>query len=103
MVSNSRDGTYAYMQFHKTLERNVYIRPPTEMRLRTGKTLKAIEILYGIPESGLYWYLKYVDHHCNKPRMSQSRADPCILHRCDENGLYSMVIWQVDDSLIIGR
>jgi hypothetical protein len=37
-----------------------------------------VRLLYGIPESGLYWFLTYTDLHVQELHMTQSRADRCL-------------------------
>lgn len=59
----TRDITLAYVQSHTPLERDVYIRTPTELGLGPGQVLKVVKPLYGNPESGLLWYLTYLAHH----------------------------------------
>lgn len=102
MSCHTRDITQAYTQSVTSLERDVYIRPPVELNLPKEKVLKVVKPLYGIPESGLHWYLTYMEHHTDRLGMSRSRADPCLLFRHDFDRLSAMVILQVDDSLIAG-
>lgn len=73
-----------------------------KMNLPSNMVLKAIKPLYGIPQSGLYWYLTYLDYHVETPNMVQSRVDPCLLFQLNENLLPVLVIMQVDDSVIVG-
>lgn len=44
-----RDVTQAYIQSKTSLERNVYLQPPSGMNLSSEKVLLAIKLLYGIP------------------------------------------------------
>lgn len=61
-----------------------FIHPPIEMGLRVSKILKVVKPLYGIPESGVHWYLTCMEHHNSNLGMHWSWADPCLLHR--QNG-----------------
>lgn len=64
--------------------------------------LRVIKHLYGIPESDLYWYLTYLEHHGELLGMRSARADPCVLYDRDEEGLRGLVILQVDASFGAG-
>ena len=99
----TRDITQAYIQSHTQLERDVYIRAPKEMELPPGYIIKVVKPLYGIPESGLHWYLTYLTHHLDTLRMTRTRSDPCILIRRTKDGaLDGLILLQVDDSLGLG-
>lgn len=64
--------------------------------------LKVVKPLYGIPESGLHWYLTYLDHHLTRLGMQRSMVDPCVLLKRDKDGLVGTIILQVDDSFGVG-
>lgn len=102
MTLYTRDITQAYVQSRTKIERTVHLRPPMEMGLSEGVVLKVVKPLYGIPESGLHWYLTYLEHHMTKLGMRRSRTDPCLLLGTDADGLRGMIILQVDDSLGLG-
>lgn len=59
MLTYTRDVTQAYIQFKTELEREVYIRAPKEPFFPQGQVLRVVKPLYGIPESGINWYLTY--------------------------------------------
>lgn len=63
MIFCERHITQTYIQYHADLYRTVYIRAPRELNLTPGFVLKVVEPLYGIPETGLHWYLTYLSHH----------------------------------------
>lgn len=52
-----RDIVQAYIQALNNLMRRVFIKAPNEMDLPERYVLEVIKPLYGIPESGLHWYL----------------------------------------------
>ena len=76
----------------------MYLEPPQEMQLPKDRVLLARKPLYGIPESGLHWYLTYHKHHTERLGMSAYRSDPCLLYdqRADET-VKAVVVLQVDD------
>lgn len=80
----TRDIIEVYTQSRSYLERNVYIGPPSEAQLPPGKVLKVVKPLYGIPESGLHWYLTDIDHLGNNLGICRSHADSYALYRHDE-------------------
>lgn len=95
----TRDVTQAYVQSEMTLERDVYIDAPPEMQLPDDSLLKVVLPLYGIPESGLDWYLTYTNHHMEHLGMFRATVDPCVLIRREKGNLAGLVIHQVDDSM----
>lgn len=58
--------------------------------------------LYGIPESGLNWYLTYLEYHTEKLGMVRATTDPCVLIRREDRALKGLVMLQVDDTLMLG-
>lgn len=102
MTSDIRDVIQVYTQSRTASGCAVHSQPPTEMRLPSEKIPTVVEPLYGIPESGLLFYLTYLNHRCKMLRIFWSRANPCLLYRSGEKGLDVMVIVQIDDGLTIG-
>ena len=99
----ARDVTQAYIQSNTKLERVVYIKAPLELGLPKNYVLRVEKPLYGIPESGLHWYLTYLTHHLEVLHMTRSRVDPCVLYRTKNDKLEGMILLQVDDSLGMGN
>ena len=99
LIPYTRDITQAYIQSHTDLERDVYIRAPKELGLQPGFVLKVVRPLYGIPESGLHWYLTYLSHHLETLGMHRATADPCVLIKRSNNEIEGLILLQVDDSL----
>lgn len=59
-----------------------------------------MKTFYGIPESGLHWYLTYMGHHRDKLCTTETRVDPCVMFRRNRDGeVEGAVVLQVDDSL----
>ena len=106
--ANVRDVTQAYVQSKTDLGRDIFLQPPTEMHLLNGKVLLAVKPLYGVPESGLHWFLTYHDHHTGTLGMTACQFDNCILYRRTTDSksrstlIPDLVIIQVDDSYGIG-
>lgn len=103
MRAFTRDVTQAYVQSKSELERKVYVKAPQELVLEPGTILQVVKPLYGIPESGLHWYLTYLDYHINVLGMTRSKSDPCLLIKKEGGNLIGVVILQVDDSFCIGN
>lgn len=102
MLPYTRDITQAYIQSHTDLEREVYIKAPPELNLPPDFVLQVVKPLYGIPESGLHWYLTYLSHHLDTLHMKRTRADPCMMIRRTDSNLDGFILLQVDDSLGFG-
>jgi hypothetical protein len=92
-----RDISQAYVQSHTKLERPVFLEPPPEMALPDDIVLRAVLPLYGIPESGLHWFLTYQGHHKQKLRMQAANVDSCFLFRRQDDAL-CVTVMQVDDT-----
>lgn len=73
------------------------------MDLPKDYVLEIVKPLYGIPESGLHWYLTYLAHHIEHLGMIRSTVDPCVLIKRNESGPSGLVLVQVDDSLTFGN
>lgn len=72
MNSFARNITQKYIQNNTELERNVYIFAPPEMKIPPNTVLKVVKTLYGIPESGIHWYLTHQEHHIERLGMRRS-------------------------------
>lgn len=75
---------------------------PHELGLPPRSVLKVIQPLYGIPESGLHWYLTNLEHHVGEFSMKQSVVDPCFLYKREMRKLIGLVAIQVDDTFGFG-
>lgn len=101
--TNTHEITQEYIQSHTELERSVYIRAPSQHGLPPGYILKVVKPLYGIPESGLHWYLTYLTNHLETLKKESARADPCVFIKRDGDQLVGLILLQVDESLGFGR
>lgn len=54
--------------------------------------------LYGLAESGLYWFKTYHAHHRNALQMSQSTYDPCLLFTANGASSFGITGLQTDDT-----
>jgi hypothetical protein len=100
-----RDVTQAYVQSTTTLNREFYVRPPTELSkdLPDGSLLRVRKPLYGIPEAGNHWFQTYYKHHEEQLGMKPSPYDPCLLHCNKPEFGYGVVGLQTDDTLILAN
>lgn len=70
------------------------------MELPDDVVLQVIRPLYGIPESGLHWYLTYLRHHQERLGMQRATMDSYFLFRYEQDGnLDVIVVLQVEDRL----
>ena len=97
-----RDITQAYVQSASNLNREFYIRPPSELVTLLGATsyciLKVVKSLYGVPEAGNHWFATYHGHYVNRLSIVQSTYDPCLLYKSEPLGIVGL---QTDDTLIL--
>lgn len=98
-----RDITQAYVQSKYPLNRTIYAKPPREISnsLPNGMIMQILRTLYGLPESGAYWFRTYQKHHRDKLSMHVSSYNPCLLITNKDN-IFGIVGLQTDDTLILG-
>lgn len=70
--------------------------PPQNIVLRVRKPL------YGIPESGIHWYLTYLEHHLGELGMTTTRSYRCVHNKRTEEGIQAIVALQVEEALGLG-
>ncbi len=98
-----RDISQAYCQSDGFLTRDVFLEAPAEMKLPQNMLLKTVKPLYGIPESGHFWYETYHRHHTVRLGMISAEQDPCFLYSKSMNSnLPDIFVLQVDDYLCTG-
>lgn len=56
------------------------------MGLAPNTVIKVVKTLYGIPESGLHWYLTYIDHHVTRLEMKKAKVDSLLLTKHTKDG-----------------
>lgn len=93
-----RDISQAYLQSESPLERKIFLRPPKEMNLGADVVLCVLKPLYGVPESGLHWFVTYWTHHRERLSMKSTTGDPCLLYRPGDMHAEGVTALQVDDS-----
>ena len=98
----TRDVRQAYIQSAKDLLRDVYLEPPPDVGIDNDCVLKIMKPLYGLTESGSYWWLTSQNYHVNDLGMSQSVMDPCLFFKNGERGLEGLEASLVDDTLGTG-
>ena len=97
-----RDIMQAYTQSKTQLNRDFFVRPPAELRLKDGSILRVVKPLYGVPEAGNHWFNTYHTHHIRKLRMNQSTYDPCLFRTAsNDNSGFGIVGIQTDNTLIL--
>ena len=90
----TRAVSQAFVQPKDSLKREIFIRPPRGENVLQilgappGSLLKAIQPLYGLPESPSYWWSTFRDYHKNTLDMSASVLNPCLFFRKDEHGRF---------------
>lgn len=96
------NGPYGYVYAGRNESSNTIRYKAGEERIHTpsprawpphGKLLRVVKPLYGLPESGLYWYLTYSAHHLEIIGMRRVRSAPCVLVRKENDGLVRLVLF----------
>jgi Reverse transcriptase (RNA-dependent DNA polymerase) len=79
-----KDVTMAYLQSTSPLSRDVYIRAPQRPHAVTeqlkGHVLKVVRPLYGLVDSGSYWYATYSDAF-KFAGMKHTTLDECLMYK----------------------
>lgn len=92
------DMPQAYIQSRSNPERVIYLQAPEEMGLAHDECLLVLKPLYGIPESGLHWFLTFQNHHIEKLVMAATTVDPCLLSKREGKSIDGIATIQVDDT-----
>ena len=97
-----RDITMAYTQSKTPMQRTIFVRLPAELKNKypEGTLLRVVKPLYGLAESGTYWFETYSQHHQRELHMKPSAFDPCLL--ISDSGPFGITGLQTDDTLNIG-
>ncbi|RWA03359.1 hypothetical protein EKO27_g11746 [Xylaria grammica] len=95
-----RDITQAYVQSQDKLARKIIARLPSELKPKypEGTVLRIVRPLYGLAESGLYWFKTYHQHHRQKLGMDVSTYDPCLLISTGQSHDFGITGLQTDDT-----
>ncbi|KHJ31170.1 hypothetical protein EV44_g1525 [Erysiphe necator] len=102
-----RDITQAYVQSAMKLNRTIYAKLPKELipKYAPGTIMRVIKPLYGIAESGLFWWETYHHHHLEEMAMMTSTFDPCLLvtdfKKVPNDECFGIIAMQTDDTLIL--
>jgi hypothetical protein len=97
-----RNITQAYVQSKTPLNRQFFIRPPSELNLSKDSILRVVKPLYGVPEAGAHWFNTYQKHHKNNLMMIESTFDSCLLHiEFIFINRFEVIDIQTDDTLIL--
>lgn len=98
----AHDITQAYLQSDSPLVRNVYIKPPPELRMPKGRVLRLIKPLYGLADSGDYWGSTSSRHHQMDLGMRNTCGDLSLYYRRNKGKLVGLSGVVVDDTLQCG-
>lgn len=106
-----RDVDQAYTQAKSAIRRAIFIRPPLILNIPPGYLLRVDRPLYGLPESGMHWFVTYHGHHRRSLHMAAAIHDPCLLYtrpclsgdRQPSSAPRGITCLQTDDTLHIGN
>jgi hypothetical protein len=97
-----RNITQAYVQSKTFLNRQFFIRSPSELDLSKNSILRVVKSLYGVPETGTHWFNTYQKHHKDNLMMIESTFDSCLLHiEFIFINRFGVIDIQTDDTLIL--
>ena len=93
------DVKQSYIQSAALLQRKIFIRP-REIELHPNELVQVLLPLYGLTESGEYWYETYSHSHKFDLRMQQATGDFALFFRRCMNRLVALSGTYVDDTLM---
>lgn len=97
------DVKQAYLQSISALDRDVFIKNPTEeFELPDNMALKLLKPLYGLCDSGDLWYETIDNHHKKDLGMISTKLDPALYYLIENDVLIGMIGTYVDDILRCG-
>ena len=99
----TRDVKQAYIQSMEDLFRDIYLEPPTDVGIDEEHLLKIVKPVYGLTDSGSYWWLTSKNYHVNDLEMDQSAMDPCLFYKLRNGSLQGIEASLVDDTLSTGN
>jgi Reverse transcriptase (RNA-dependent DNA polymerase) len=98
----TQDVTQAYLQSAGTLAREVFIeKPAIELELSPNQALQLLKPLYGLADSGDFWYRELAQHHRDMD-MQTLTTDNSLWMKFTENILEGISGVYVDDVVQAG-
>jgi Reverse transcriptase (RNA-dependent DNA polymerase) len=98
----TQDVTQAYLQSAGTLAREVFIeKPAIELELSPNQALQLLRPLYGLADSGDFWYRELVQHHRDMD-MQTLTTDNSTWMKFTENVLEGISGVYIDDVVQAG-
>ena len=91
----------AFLQ-EESINRNVYIIPPSETNCKEGHVWKLSRCVYGLSDASLKWYSR-VQSFAKSTGVVTSKVDLSLFIWCDKNNtLIVYLLVHVDDFLFVG-
>jgi hypothetical protein len=98
----TQDVIQAYLQSSGILARDVFIsNPPPELELTPEHALQLLKPLYGLADSGDFWYRELAHHH-RMMGMHQLTTDSSLWLKFTDNVLQGLSAVYVDDVVQAG-
>lgn len=66
-----------------------------------GTIMRIVKPLYGIAESGVYWFATYYIYLCNRLKILTSLYDPCLFVSNDSAVGFGIIGMQTDNILML--
>lgn len=99
----SQDVSQAYLQSAENLTREIFVNPPDELRLGKDKLLKLLKPLYGLTDSGDYWFSTFTSHVANDLTMRPCISDAALFFKEIHAHLSGLIGTYVDDTIGAGN
>lgn len=99
----SQDVSQAYLQSAERLMRDIYVKPSKEFRLPKDTLLKLLKPLYGLSDSGDYWYSTFTRHLKDDLHMTPTFSDPALFFKVIHGQVTGLIGSYVDDTISAGN
>lgn len=76
----TRDISQAYVQSDTTVQRPVFVRPPSTLTIPLGTLIKVEFTPYGLPEASVHRFRTYCQNHCDDLDLTPATHNLCFLY-----------------------
>lgn len=98
----SQDVSQAYIQSAQKLLRDIYIKPAKEFHLSKDTLLKLLKPLYGLCDSGDYWYSTITNFITDDMHMQPKLSDAALFFKLTNGSISGLLGTYVDDAISTG-
>lgn len=99
----SQDVSQAVLQSADNLSRDIYVKPSNAFHLDQDAMLRPLKPLYGLCDSGDYWYYTFSSQLRNDVAMAPTISDATLFFKCIDGQPRGVIGTYVDDTISAGN